>query len=122
MDTTVISGSPVDPVAKFRTLALPQWQRKGDFVDIWYDVAEGISKITINRPERRNAFRPQTLFELSRAFEMARDDTSVGAVIFTGAGADAFCSGGDQKIRGADGYIGDDEVAQQGIGRLNVLD
>jgi naphthoate synthase len=122
MDTTLISGSPVDPVAKFRTLALPQWQRKGDFVDIWYDVAEGISKITINRPERRNAFRPQTLFELSRAFEMARDDTSVGAVIFTGAGADAFCSGGDQKIRGADGYIGDDEVAQQGIGRLNVLD
>jgi naphthoate synthase len=101
---------------------LPTFERRGDFQDIIYEVAEGIARITINRPERRNAFRPQTLFELSRAFESARDDISVGAIILTGAGPDAFCSGGDQKIRGDDGYIGDDEVAHQGVGRLNVLD
>ena len=122
MADTVIQGPPIDPVEKFRSHPLPQWQRAGDFKDIFYDVADGIAKITINRPERRNAFRPQTLFELSRAFEMARDDTSVGAIVLTGEGPDAFCSGGDQKIRGDDGYIGDDDVAQQGIGRLNVLD
>lgn len=90
--------------------------------DIRYEVAEGIAKITINRPEVRNAFRPQTLFELRDAFELARDDASVGVILFTGEGPDAFCSGGDQRIRGNDGYIGDDDVAQQGIGRLNVLD
>ena len=122
MADTVITGPPTDPVEEFRSWALPAWERFDGFDDIYYDVAEGIAKITINRPERRNAFRPQTLFELSRAFEMARDDTSVGAIILTGEGPDAFCSGGDQKIRGDDGYIGDDAVAQQGIGRLNVLD
>ena len=122
MTETVIQGPPVDPVDRFRTLDLPSWQRSGSYQDIIYEVAEGIARITINRPERRNAFRPQTLFELSRAFEAARDDTSVGVIVLTGAGPDAFCSGGDQKIRGNDGYIGDDEVAQQGIGRLNVLD
>ncbi len=122
MTETVIQGPPVDPVDAFRALELPRWERSGAYQDIVYEVAEGIARITINRPERRNAFRPQTLFELSRAFEVARDDTSVGVIILTGAGPDAFCSGGDQKIRGNDGYIGDDEVAQQGIGRLNVLD
>jgi naphthoate synthase len=122
MEETVIKGSPVDPVEAFRTAALPAWDRIGEYEDIFYDVAEGIAKITINRPERRNAFRPQTLFELSDAFERARDDISVGAIILTGAGPDAFCSGGDQKIRGDDGYIGDDEVARHGVGRLNVLD
>jgi naphthoate synthase len=85
-------------------------------------VAEGIAKLTICRPERRNAFRPQTLFELTDAFTMARDDPDVGVIVLCGEGHDAFCSGGDQKIRGDDGYIGDDEVAQRGIGRLNVLD
>ncbi|WP_344094628.1 1,4-dihydroxy-2-naphthoyl-CoA synthase, partial [Nocardiopsis composta] len=75
-----------------------------------------------NRPEVHNAFRPQTLFELQEAFNAARDDSEVGVVIFTGAGDRAFCSGGDQKIRGEDGYLGDDAVARQGIGRLNVLD
>lgn len=90
--------------------------------DIRYEVADGIAKITINRPEVRNAFRPQTLFELRDAFELARDDATVGVILFTGEGPDAFCSGGDQRIRGNDGYIGDDDVAQQGIGRLNVLD
>ena len=122
MEETVIKGSPVDPVEAFRSVDLPAWNRIGEYEDIFYDVAEGIAKITINRPERRNAFRPQTLFELSDAFERARDDISVGAIILTGAGPDAFCSGGDQKIRGNDGYIGDDEVARHGVGRLNVLD
>ncbi|MFD3687804.1 1,4-dihydroxy-2-naphthoyl-CoA synthase [Nocardiopsis sp. NPDC058631] len=98
------------------------WQRSGEYSDITYETAEGIAKITINRPERHNAFRPQTLFELQQAFSIARDDSEVGVIIFTGAGDQAFCSGGDQKIRGDDGYIGDDAVARQGIGRLNVLD
>jgi len=122
MVTTVISGSPHDPVDDFRSLAQPAWEILGNYEDIIYEVAEGISRITINRPERRNAFRPQTLFELSDAFERARDDIEVGAIILTGAGGDAFCSGGDQKIRGDDGYMGDDDVARRGVGRLNVLD
>ena len=119
---TVITGPPVDPVERFRDLPLPAWERRGDYRDIHLDVADGIAKLTICRAEVRNAFRPQTLFELSDAFNVARDDPSVGVVILTGQGPDAFCSGGDQKIRGDDGYIGDDAVAQQGIGRLNVLD
>ncbi len=93
-----------------------------DYRDIKYEHLDGIAKITINRPEVRNAFRPQTLFELSNAFEDARNDPGIGAIIFTGQGDLAFCSGGDQRIRGEDGYIGDDEIAQAGIGRLNVLD
>ena len=99
-----------------------EWQRSGDYNDISYDTAEGIAKITICRPEVRNAFRPQTLFELSHAFNEARDDPEVGVIVLTGQGDMAFCSGGDQRIRGDDGYIGDDDVAQHGIGRLNVLD
>ncbi|HUV57394.1 MAG TPA: 1,4-dihydroxy-2-naphthoyl-CoA synthase [Acidimicrobiales bacterium] len=122
MSETVIHGSPIDPVEEFRSWPPPDFEQEGDYDDILYEVGEGIARITINRPERRNAFRPQTLFELSDAFERARDNTSVGAIILTGAGPDAFCSGGDQKIRGDDGYIGDDDVARQGVGRLNVLD
>lgn len=122
MADTVIQGSPIDPVEEFRSWPPPDWKRDRDFKDITYEVADGMARITINRPEVRNAFRPQTLFELSRAFEMARDNVTVGAIIFTGAGPDAFCSGGDQRIRGDDGYIGDDHVASQGVGRLNVLD
>ena len=99
-----------------------EWQSAGDFQDILYEKAEGIAKITINRPEVRNAFRPQTLAELRDAFNRARDDLEVGSIIFTGAGTEAFCSGGDQRIRGNDGYIGDDEVASQGVGRLDVGD
>jgi naphthoate synthase len=102
------------------------WTASGSYTDIRYETgtgdAEGIAKITIDRPEVRNAFRPQTLFELTDAFERARDDLDVGVVVLTGAGTEAFCSGGDQRIRGDDGYIGDDPVAQKGIGRLNVLD
>jgi len=93
------------------------------YKDIRYEVSgDGIAKITIARPEVRNAFRPQTLFELEDAFRLARDDISVGVVILTGEGPLAFCSGGDQRIRGDDGYIGSDEVARHGVGRLNVLD
>lgn len=99
-----------------------EWQVQHDFSDIRYETAEGIAKITINRPHKRNAFRPQTLFELAQAFNMARDDDEVGVIILTGQGDWAFCSGGDQVIRGNDGYIGDDEIAKKGIGRLNVLD
>ncbi|CAN2232458.1 MenB Dihydroxynaphthoic acid synthase [actinobacterium SCGC AAA044-D11] len=92
------------------------------FSDITYQTAEGMAKITINRPEVRNAFRPQTLFELQEAFSLARDDDSVGVIIFTGAGSEAFCSGGDINVRGDDGYLGNDPLAKKGIGRLNVLD
>jgi naphthoate synthase len=98
------------------------WQSAGDFEDILYEKGDGIAKITINRPDVRNAFRPQTLAELRDAFNRARDDLDVGSIIFTGAGTEAFCSGGDQRIRGDDGYIGDDEVAQHGVGRLDVGD
>jgi naphthoate synthase len=122
MSETVIQGSPIDPVEEFRSWPLPAFETLGEFDDIIYEVGEGIARITINRPERRNAFRPQTLFELSDAFERARDDIAVGVIILRGAGPDAFCSGGDQKIRGDDGYMGDDDVARQGVGRLNVLD
>jgi naphthoate synthase len=118
----VISGPPTDPVDRFRDLPLPAWERRGQYQDIFYDVADGMAKLTIARPEVRNAFRPQTLFELADAMALARDDPSVGVIILTGQGPDAFCSGGDQKIRGDDGYLGDDDVARQGIGRLNVLD
>lgn len=98
------------------------WVKKGDYKDIAYETAGGIAKLTICRPEVRNAFRPQTLFELCRAFEEARDDPEIGVVVLTGQGPDAFCSGGDQRVRGEDGYLGDDSVAERGIGRLNVLD
>jgi naphthoate synthase len=95
----------------------PAWVRSGEYEDILYDTWDGIAKITINRPEVRNAFRPTTVFEMSRAFEVARDDPKIGVVILTGAGTEAFCSGGDQRIRGDDGY-----VDARGTGRLNVLD
>lgn len=110
-----------DPAQSSIVSAL-NWKPEGQWRDIEYHVAEGIAKITINRPEKRNAFRPQTVTELIKAFDMARDDNEVGVIILTGKGDLAFCSGGDQSIRGDDGYIGDDEVAQKGIGRLNVLD
>jgi naphthoate synthase len=100
-----------------------EWTAERDWTDIKYELSgDGVAKLTINRPEVRNAFRPQTLFELREAFELARDDDRVGVIVLTGQGDWAFCSGGDQRIRGDDGYIGDDEVANKGIGRLNVLD
>jgi len=107
---------------EFPSREIPKWVASGKFEDILYETAVGIAKITINRPEVRNAFRPQTIIELKEAFDLARDDEKVGVVIFTGAGDEAFCSGGDISVRGDDGYIGDDSVGAKGIGRLNVLD
>jgi len=98
-------------------LERPAWQSSGDYTDIVYETAEGIAKVTINRPEVRNAFRPTTLFELADAFNVARDDPQIGVIVLTGAGDEAFCSGGDQRIRGDDGY-----QDPHGVGRLNVLD
>ncbi len=119
------SPAKTDPSYSSITLAC-NWVSSGDYTDIILERSSGedsgIAKITINRPEKRNAFRPQTVKELIHALDVARDDPSVGVVIFTGQGDWAFCSGGDQMIRGDDGYIGDDAVAQAGVGRLNVLD
>ena len=93
------------------------WQSEHDYGDILYETADGIAKITINRPEVHNAFRPQTLFDMQDAFARAHENSKVGVIILTGAGGRAFCSGGGQKIRGDGGYVGDD-----GVPRLNVLD
>lgn len=94
------------------------WSKIKEFEDILFEkTEEGIAKITINRPEVRNAFRPETVSEMQEAFEYARNDSSIGVIILTGAGNEAFCSGGDQKIRGEEGYVGKD-----GVPRLNVLD
>lgn len=94
------------------------WKKSGEYTDVVYEKSEeGIAKITINRPESRNAFRPQTVNELIRCFNDAREDPRVGVVILTGAGPDAFCSGGDQRVRGDKGYVGND-----GVPRLNILD
>jgi len=105
--------------------AVPAWEQARAYSDIRFETAAAfagdrsprMAKITIDRPEVRNAFRPQTLFELADAFRLAQDDTAVGVIILTGQGEMAFCSGGDQRIRGDDGYVDDD-----GVGRLNVLD
>ena len=94
-----------------------EWEQLGSYEDIIYERMAGIARITINRPEVRNAFRPKTLFELEDAFRKAREDQSVGVVLLTGKGDKAFCSGGDQRIRGQAGYVGED-----GVPRLNVLD
>jgi len=96
---------------------LVHWTPCGQFTDIKYHKAEGIAKITINRPQVRNAFRPLTVMEMSQALNEARDDEKIGVIILTGEGKEAFCSGGDQRIRGEAGY-----VDAQGIHRLNVLD
>jgi naphthoate synthase len=95
-----------------------EWKVVPGFHDIVYAKAdEGIAKITINRPEVRNAFRPETVKEMQRAFDDARDDAAIGVIILTGQGKEAFCSGGDQRVRGQGGYVGADSIP-----RLNVLD
>lgn len=94
-----------------------QWEKVRDYEEIIYEKYNGIAKVTINRPEKRNAFTPLTVNELIDAFADARDDSSVGVIILTGAGDKAFCSGGDQTVRGHGGYVGTDEIP-----RLNVLD
>jgi naphthoate synthase len=98
----------------------------GGSTDIRYEKSaapgEGIAKITIDRPEVRNAFRPRTIVEISKALEDAREDTSIGAIVLTGEGSDAFCSGGDQRVRGDSGYLADDDSGKAGIGRFHVTD
>jgi naphthoate synthase len=94
------------------------WRSAGEYEDIRYEVADGIAKITVDRPEVRNAFRPQTLVEVSAAMELAREDSEVGVVILTGEGPDAFCSGGDQSVRGDTGYVAEGAS----IGRFHVTD
>jgi naphthoate synthase len=94
------------------------WRPAGEYGDIRYEVAEGIAKITINRPEVRNAFRPETLIEISDALERAREDTEVGVVVLTGEGPIAFCSGGDQRVRGDAGYM----ASGAAVGRFHVTD
>ncbi|MDR2188293.1 MAG: 1,4-dihydroxy-2-naphthoyl-CoA synthase [Azonexus sp.] len=95
----------------------PAWQKQRDYSDILYDAAAGIARITINRPARRNAFRPETVSQLIDAFHRAQHDNAIGVIILTGAGSEAFCSGGDQTVRGDEGYIDED-----GTPHLNVLD
>ncbi|HVC85080.1 MAG TPA: 1,4-dihydroxy-2-naphthoyl-CoA synthase [Solirubrobacteraceae bacterium] len=97
-----------------------EWVPDGEYADIRYERSRepGIAKITINRPEVRNAFRPQTVLELADAFTRARDDTTVGVIVLTGEGPDAFCSGGDQRVRGDSGY----ESEPGGVGRFHVTD
>jgi len=95
-----------------------EWQRAGEYEDIRFESAEGIAKITIDRPEVRNAFRPETLVEVSDALDRAREDSTVGVIVLTGEGPLAFCSGGDQRVRGDTGYM----TAGQGVGRFHVTD
>ncbi len=98
-----------------------EWTPAGEYQDIRYETSgDGIAKITINRPEVRNAFRPQTVIEMSDAFERAREDTSVGVIILTGEGDKAFCSGGDQRVRGDAGY--EVEPGKTESGRFHVTD
>ncbi|MFD1673197.1 1,4-dihydroxy-2-naphthoyl-CoA synthase [Alicyclobacillus fodiniaquatilis] len=94
-----------------------QWEQVKEYTDIIYERADGIARVTINRPEVHNAFRPETVTEMIDAFNHIRDDESTGVVLLQGAGPKAFCSGGDQRVRGHGGYVGSDEVP-----RLNVLD
>jgi naphthoate synthase len=109
------------------TAWIPAGDSRGeDYLDIRYEKStgpdEGIAKITIARPEVRNAFRPRTVIEMSRALEDAREDTGVGVVVLTGEGPDAFCSGGDQRVRGDSGYLDDDAAGRAGVGRFHVTD
>src|SRR5918994_88139 len=104
-----------------------QWESAGEFEDIRYEKADGIAKITINRPEVRNAFRPLTVIEMQRALEDAREDHETGVIILTGEGPDAFCSGGDQKVRGDAGYLEDPDSPRrtpggESVGRFHVTD
>ena len=94
------------------------WQPAGDYDDIRYELSEGVAKITIDRPEVRNAFRPETLIEISDALEKAREDTEIGVIILTGEGPHAFCSGGDQRVRGDTGYV----AGGAAVGRFHVTD
>ncbi len=122
-ETPLILAFSTNPL-QLKPMTQPAWKAQGTFSDIIYEKAEGIARVTINRPDRRNAFTPDTIAEMMKAFNDARDDTTIAVVLLRGAnpqtdGKYAFCAGGDQKIRGeqAGGYIGKD-----GVPRLNVLD
>ena len=122
-ETPLILAFSRNPL-QLKPMTQPAWKAQGTFSDIIYEKAEGIARVTINRPDRRNAFTPDTIAEMIKAFNDARDDTTIAVVLLRGAnpqtdGKYAFCAGGDQKIRGeqAGGYIGKD-----GVPRLNVLD
>jgi naphthoate synthase len=109
-------------------LSTTTWIAAGEYEDIRYEKSAGIAKITIDRPEVRNAFRPQTIVEISQALEDAREDTDVGVIVLTGEGPDAFCSGGDQRVRGDSGYLTDDQIksppthTHSNVGRFHVTD
>jgi naphthoate synthase len=103
-------------------LSTTTWIAAGEYEDIRYEKSAGIAKITIDRPEVRNAFRPQTIVEISQALEDSREDTDVGVIVLTGEGPDAFCSGGDQRVRGDSGYLHDDAAGKAGVGRFHVTD
>ena len=94
-----------------------EWKTVKEYTDILFTKSDGIGRISINRPEVHNAFRPQTVDELIEAFGIARNDHEIGVILFTGEGGKAFCSGGDQKVRGDAGYVGKD-----GVSRLNILE
>jgi naphthoate synthase len=99
------------------------WTPAAEYSDIKYELSgDGIAKITIDRPEVRNAFRPQTLVEISDALTRAREDLDVGVIVLTGEGPEAFCSGGDQRVRGNSGYLAEDDAARRGVGRFHVTD
>ena len=108
--------------AKRSIAAGADWQPAGNYEDIRYETADGIAKITIDRPQVRNAFRPQTIVEISAALEQAREDTAVGVIVLTGEGPLAFCSGGDQRVRGDSGYMTDPGAGKAAVGRFHVTD
>jgi len=116
------SGDWTEEQAARRIRPAAEWTPAGEYEDIRFETSDGIAKITIDRPDVRNAFRPQTVVELSAALERAREDTDVGVVVLTGEGPLAFCSGGDQRVRGDSGYLADDESGRRGIGRFHVTD
>ncbi len=113
-------------VASLATVTTTWIPATAEYTDIRYEKSgapdEGIAKITIARPEVRNAVRPKTIIEISQALEDAREDTEIGVIVLTGEGADAFCSGGDQRVRGDSGYLNDDEAGKAGVGRFHVTD
>ncbi len=118
MDQITVDKSKTGSVSANPIISKENWLTIKKYQDIRLEkTSDGIAKITINRPEVRNAFRPQTVLELKEAFEIVREDASVGVIVLTGEGHEAFCSGGDQKVRGDAGYVG-----QDGVPRLNILD
>ena len=121
-DETRANGDWAAEQAKRSIAPGAHWQPAGAYEDIRYETADGIAKITIDRPEVRNAFRPQTIVEISGALERAREDTGVGVIVLTGEGPLAFCSGGDQRVRGDSGYMTDPGAGEAAVGRFHVTD